>query len=34
MRYARGVLLARDTIFATTLLSVPVILSITWLLAS
>jgi malonate transporter len=34
MRYDRGVILARDTIFATTLLSVPVILSITWLLAS
>ena len=34
MRYDRCVILARDTIFATTLLSVPVILSITWLLAS
>ena len=34
MRYDRGVILARDTIFASTLLSVPVILSITWLLAS
>jgi malonate transporter and related proteins len=34
MRYDRGVILARDTIFAATLLSVPVILSITWLLAS
>ena len=33
MRYDRGVILARDTIFAATLLSVPVILSITWLLA-
>ena len=34
MRYDRGVILARDTIFASTLLSVPVILSITWLLTS
>jgi malonate transporter len=34
MRYDRGVILARDTIFAATLLSVPVILAITWLLAS
>jgi predicted permease len=33
MRYDRGVLLARDVIFAATLLSVPVILAITWLLA-
>jgi malonate transporter and related proteins len=33
MRYDRGVLLARDTIFVATLLSVPVILGITWLLA-
>lgn len=33
MRYDRGVILARDTIFVTTLLSVPVILAITWLLA-
>jgi malonate transporter len=33
-RYDRGVILARDTIFVGTLLSVPVILSITWLLAS
>ena len=33
MRYERGVILARDTIFAATLLSVPVILGITWLLA-
>jgi malonate transporter and related proteins len=32
MRYDRGVILARDTIFAATLLSVPVILVITWLL--
>jgi malonate transporter and related proteins len=32
MRYDRGVLLARDTIFVATLLSVPVILIITWLL--
>ncbi|HET9649166.1 MAG TPA: AEC family transporter [Microlunatus sp.] len=32
MRYDRGVLLARDAIFAATLLSVPVILLITWLL--
>jgi len=32
MRYDRGVILARDTIFAATLLSVPVILAITWLL--
>jgi predicted permease len=34
MRYDRGVILARDTIFAATLLSVPVILAITWLLTS
>lgn len=34
MRYDRGVILARDTIFFATLLSVPVILVITWLLAS
>ncbi|HET9303121.1 MAG TPA: AEC family transporter [Propionibacteriaceae bacterium] len=34
MRYDRGVILARDTIFLATLLSVPVILAITWLLAS
>jgi malonate transporter and related proteins len=33
VRYDRGVLLARDTIFVTTLLSVPAILIITWLLA-
>jgi malonate transporter and related proteins len=33
MRYDRGVILARDTIFVATLLSVPVILCITWLLA-
>jgi malonate transporter and related proteins len=33
MRYNRGVILARDTIFVATLLSVPVILAITWLLA-
>ncbi len=33
MRNDRGVLLARDAIFATTLLSVPVIIAITWLLA-
>jgi malonate transporter and related proteins len=33
MRYDRGVTLARDTIFVATLLSVPVILGITWLLA-
>ena len=33
MRYERGVILARDTIFVATLLSVPVILGITWLLA-
>ena len=33
-RYDRGVILARDTIFVATLLSVPVILTITWLLAS
>ena len=32
MRYDRGVILARDTIFVATLLSVPVILIITWLL--
>ena len=34
MRYNRGVILARDTIFVATLLSVPAILAITWLLAS
>jgi len=34
MRYDRGVILARDTIFIATLLSVPVILAITWLLTS
>jgi malonate transporter len=34
MRYDRGVILARDTIFVATLLSVPVILVITWLLAT
>jgi malonate transporter and related proteins len=34
MRYNRGVILARDTIFVATLLSVPVILVITWLLAA
>jgi malonate transporter and related proteins len=33
LRYDRGVILARDTIFVATLLSVPVILAITWLLA-
>ena len=33
LRYDRGVILARDMIFVTTLLSVPVILIITWLLA-
>lgn len=33
MRYDRGVILARDMIFVATLLSVPVILIITWLLA-
>jgi malonate transporter and related proteins len=33
LRYDRGALLARDMIFVTTLLSVPVILIITWLLA-
>ena len=33
-RYDRGVILARDSIFVATLLSVPVILTITWLLAS
>jgi malonate transporter len=32
MRYDRGVILARDIIFVATLLSVPVILVITWLL--
>ena len=32
MRYDRGVILSRDTIFVATLLSVPVILIITWLL--
>ena len=32
LRYDRGVILARDTIFVATLLSVPVILAITWLL--
>jgi predicted permease len=34
MRYERGVIMARDTIFVATPLSVPVILIITWLLAS
>jgi malonate transporter len=34
MRYDRGVILARDTIFVATVLSVPVILAITWLLAA
>jgi malonate transporter and related proteins len=34
MRYDRGVILARDVIFVATLLSVPVILIITWLLAT
>jgi hypothetical protein len=34
MGYDRGVILARDTIFAATLLSVLVILPLTWLLAS
>lgn len=33
VRYDRGVILARDMIFVATLLSVPVILVITWLLA-
>ena len=33
MRYDRGVILARDMIFVATLLSVPAILIITWLLA-
>jgi malonate transporter and related proteins len=33
LRYERGAILARDTIFVATLLSVPVILGITWLLA-
>jgi len=33
MRYDRGVILARDTIFAATLLSVPAIILITWLLS-
>jgi malonate transporter len=33
-RYDRGVLLARDTIFLATPISVPVILAITWLLTS
>jgi malonate transporter and related proteins len=33
LRYDRGAILARDMIFVTTLLSVPVILIITWLLA-
>jgi malonate transporter and related proteins len=33
MRYDRGVIMARDTIFVATPLSVPVILIITWLLA-
>ena len=33
MRYDRGVILARDTIFVTTLLSVPAIVAITWLLS-
>jgi predicted permease len=34
MHYGRGVILARDMIFVATLLSVPVILAITWILAS
>ena len=33
MRYGRGVILARDVIFVSTVLSVPVIIGITWLLA-
>jgi malonate transporter and related proteins len=33
MRYDRGVILARDTIFVATLLSVPTIITITWLLS-
>jgi malonate transporter and related proteins len=33
MRYDRGVILARDTIFVATLLSVPTIIAITWLLS-
>jgi malonate transporter and related proteins len=33
MRYGRGVILARDVIFVSTALSVPVIIGITWLLA-
>ena len=33
MRYDRGVILARDTIFVATLLSVPAIIVITWLLS-
>ena len=33
MRYDRGVILARDTIFVATLLSVPAIVGITWLLS-
>jgi malonate transporter and related proteins len=33
MRYGRGVILARDVIFVATVLSVPVIIGITWLLA-
>jgi predicted permease len=33
MRYDRGVILARDTIFVATLLSVPAIIGITWLLS-
>ena len=33
MRYDRGVILARDTIFVATLLSVPAIVAITWLLS-
>ena len=33
MRYDRGVIMSRDTIFVATPLSVPVILIITWLLA-
>jgi malonate transporter and related proteins len=33
MRYDRGVILARDTIFVATLLSVPAIVLITWLLS-
>ena len=33
VRYDRGVILARDTIFVATLLSVPAIVGITWLLS-